>query len=36
LISGGRAGCRSVWIFDAGDDRFFSHDEIVDCWEARS
>jgi len=25
-----------VWIFDAGDDRFFSHDEIVDCWEARS
>ena len=36
LISGGRGGCRSVWIFDSGDDRFLSHDEIVDCWEARS
>ena len=36
LISGGRGGCRSVWIFDAGDDRFLSHDEIVDCWEAGS
>ena len=36
LISGGRGGCRSVWIFDSGDDRFLSHDEIVDCWEAGS
>ena len=35
LISAGRRGCRSVWIFDAGDDRFVSHDEIVDCWECR-
>jgi hypothetical protein len=35
LISGGRGGCRSAWIFDAGDDRFVSHDEIVDVWEAR-
>ncbi len=22
-------------FFDAGDDHFVSHDEIVDCWEAR-
>jgi hypothetical protein len=35
LISGGGGSCRSVWIFDAGDDRFLSHDEIVDCWESR-
>jgi hypothetical protein len=33
LISAGR-GCRSVWIFDAGDDHFVSRDEIVDCWES--
>jgi hypothetical protein len=32
LISAGR-GCRSVWIFDAGD-HFVSRDEIVDCWES--
>jgi hypothetical protein len=34
LISAGRSGCRNVWVFDAGNDRFVSHEDIVDCWES--
>jgi hypothetical protein len=36
LVSGGRAGVRSVWIFTGGLDMFLPLNELIDVWETRS
>lgn len=33
LVSGGRRGLTSLWLFADGDDRFVPHGDVVDCWE---
>lgn len=35
LVSAGRAGARSMWIFTQGLDVFLSLDDLVDAWEMR-
>jgi hypothetical protein len=35
LVSVGRAGVRSVWIFTQGLDMFFSFNDLADVWEMR-
>jgi hypothetical protein len=34
LVSAGRRGTGSVWIYAAGSDRFIPHLHLVDVWEA--
>lgn len=34
LISSGRPGTATVWVFANGTDHFFRRDHIVDCWES--
>jgi len=34
LISAGRGGSQSFWIFSNGSDQFIAHGDVVDCWEA--
>lgn len=36
LVSAGRPGCRTMWIFSNGADRFVSYRAVVDCWESLS
>ncbi|MGH7535733.1 MAG: hypothetical protein ACREMG_09120 [Gemmatimonadales bacterium] len=33
LVSAGRAGARSLWVFSAGSDHFVPHGNVVDLWE---
>lgn len=35
LVSVGRAGVRSVWIFTQGLDMFLSLNDLIDVWEMR-
>lgn len=34
LVSVGRAGARSLWVFADGSDVFVPFDDVVDVWEA--
>jgi hypothetical protein len=33
LVSGGRRGTRSLWLFADGQDRFVPLPDVLDCWE---
>jgi hypothetical protein len=35
LVSVGRAGVRTVWIFSDGLDHFLSLTDLIDVWEMR-
>lgn len=34
LVSVGRYGVETIWIFSNGTDRFIPMAEVTDCWEA--
>jgi hypothetical protein len=34
LVSVGRAGARTLWLFSNGEDRFVAQADIVDLWPA--
>ena len=34
LVSGGRPGVETVWVFTNRSDVFFDHSHIIDVWEA--
>ncbi|MGH3115811.1 MAG: hypothetical protein ACRDQ2_01580 [Gaiellales bacterium] len=36
LVSAGRAGARSVWVFTQGTDRFVPASDVIDAWEVRT
>ncbi len=33
LVSSGRRGTRTLWLFATGSDRFVRVDDVVDLWE---
>jgi hypothetical protein len=33
LVSAGRAGARTLWVFTNGTDAFVPHPDVVDVWE---
>jgi hypothetical protein len=33
LVSAGRHGTRTLWIYENGSDRFVALDAVVDLWE---
>lgn len=36
LVSGGRAGARTLWVFTNGTDTFVPLHAVVDVWESRA
>jgi hypothetical protein len=36
LVSAGRAGTRTLWLFSNGADMFVSLGDVVDVWEAQA
>lgn len=36
LVSGGRRGARTLWVFTDGTDTFVPVQAVVDVWEARA
>ncbi len=35
LVSGGRRGVKSLWVFTNGTDTFVPLPDVIDCWEVR-
>jgi hypothetical protein len=36
LVSAGRAGVRTLWVFTNGADTFVPHHDVADVWEFRA
>ena len=36
LVSAGRTGTRTMWLFSNGDDVFVAQDDVIDVWESRA
>jgi hypothetical protein len=34
LVSAGRTGTRTMWLFSNGDDVFVAQDDVIDVWES--
>jgi hypothetical protein len=34
LVSAGRGGVGTLWLFTSGTDTFVPHEEVVDLWES--
>jgi hypothetical protein len=34
LVSAGRTGTRTMWLFSNGDDLFVAQDDVIDVWES--